>query len=463
VRLSKKILAYDFFVLGAFLLLALTGFPVPHVDDPYFAGTASWLARGHGLINPWLADWLVFYGTEELFQHIPFYFYILAGWYKLAGISTASTLLFYALINALAAMAAARVLRRMGFPEGVVWFHLLWMTFFAQGSGFRGDMVAVALFWLGLALMFEARRSFNVLGIVVLQVAVATWLPVLPFAAAFFVGWVFQKKKASPRFSDWNPLLITCGVTGLVVVLLIHLMIDGRWHEFMDQYIKHMASRRLPLWMVLPAFVGLAVSRYSWLFIFSLVLSSTVLFIRARHRKKAVIDSTLLWFLLAASASLGLAILYPFAIALAFYLLPVFCFSCLWVDGNKYGKEDWLLAVVLTFLALPQVYQYVSDWVAPPVSVSANIRDSADALAAEGKRLVFDEYAYRYVFDMMPDETSRAWFYLEPGMFAPDLSHWQEGDVWVVSEPYLCGGFAKVRGAQMVIYPEPDGQHLRPE
>jgi hypothetical protein len=432
------------------------GFPRPHVDDPYFAGTASWLAQGYGLRNPWIANWLSYYGSAILFQHIPFYFYLLAGWYQIAGISTDSTLLFYALINVITALSAAAVLRRVGFPSWAIWMHLAWLVFFAQGSGFRCDMVCLAFFWTGALLFLSENTLPFTCGCFLLGVAVSVWPPLSPFALAFGLGWVAQKGSGRDRWNCLRRCLYAGLFTGVIGLLVIHGMIGGDWSGFVEQYLKAAASRR-PDWdLLVLTFIGLAVSRYSWCLLLALILMATSLLLTFWYQKskKTVPCPLLLWSLCAGCGAVGLALLYPYAVSLAFYFVPIVWLAALWADALKQRGARLFFAVLFTALCLPQVYIFTRDLFSFSVNIPPGLRESVERQRVGAKRIVFDEYAYRLIFNMNPPQNSVAWFYLESGMFAPGASFCKEGDLWVVAESCLSGDLVNAHGSRLVIYPE---------
>lgn len=96
---------------GVAALYAARGMPWVNVDDLAFAGAGMDLAATGRLTNHLMRPWLAAFGTDQFFIQLPGAPYALAAWIKVAGVGTASFLVFQWLWYVLGVGALLRVTR----------------------------------------------------------------------------------------------------------------------------------------------------------------------------------------------------------------------------------------------------------------------------------------------------------------------------------------------------------------
>jgi hypothetical protein len=179
-------------VLGIF---ATRGLPLPHYDDMAFVGVAINLAREGTLENPFIADWQAhFFGTTKSYWYVPGYFYLLAFWLKIAGISTLSLLAFQWLFYAIGAVAFGALVRKYAVPEAICVLCALIVPWVLLRGGLRPDATGFALLFSGLAVL-DFSRLWKTLAGFLLVAGAALVCPhvIIPFVPLVWAEFVRQQ------------------------------------------------------------------------------------------------------------------------------------------------------------------------------------------------------------------------------------------------------------------------------
>lgn len=413
------------------VILWQAGFPAPHVDDLFFSGPGASIAAGEGLRNPWIEPWLSQFGSNAYFAQLPLHPYLLGGWLKIWGLSTASLLAFQCLAGWLACIFCAALLRKSGCPPWVVAAGCLAAAAFVLDKGLRTEPWA-AVFSLAAAwAWWRPGRVGWTLGVLAAVAGVVIHpfviVVVLPAAAiALFIRW-----RQAGRHEAFLCLAILAGVAlamlGLVVVLL-----DFRVAEFWDTFRSHARLRTPPggrrfasFWenatlgrepyLKGPALLALAVAMvFGW---------------RWGSRQRVA---------LAAAVLLGGLILGIFLYAghTPIWLWPVSVFFSLTIWSTVMLPRAQIVGSMLSVAALlwgilPQALKLAIVRPEPPEHYAA-IRAEIERLLPT--HLLVDETTARFVYDFDLPKGARDWLLTRQtgsGMIS-SLAAKPKGEVWSV-------------------------------
>lgn len=139
------------------LLVGLFALPLPANDSFFFDGAVAHLLDGGGYFNPSIARVFPISGTEHFCAYPPFYQAVLLGWMRLFGTSSLSSLWLHALLFALFALVAGRILRRLGASGAAL--NLAGLFLFGMTFHDRPDSVAHVTGALALLLWIRALES----------------------------------------------------------------------------------------------------------------------------------------------------------------------------------------------------------------------------------------------------------------------------------------------------------------
>lgn len=157
--LKKFILTVAIPIAAIWSILFLLGYPLPCIDDLFFTGAAINLSKGGEFTNPYLEAWNSALSSGKFYFQPPFHSYTLAGWLKIAGISTTSLRLFQYLCYNTFSLSCALLLRFYGFSRlTAICATVLFAAWHCNSNpyystGFRQDALGMAFLGLGLWLL----------------------------------------------------------------------------------------------------------------------------------------------------------------------------------------------------------------------------------------------------------------------------------------------------------------------
>jgi hypothetical protein len=131
------------------------GAPQPSGEDLFWIGPAIGLLRSGQLINPYTQPWIADFGTSYFYVHGPVYFYVLAGWFHIFGVSTVSILVLHWLCCVIAGVLLVLFLRRISVPAYVGFLAAI-LFIFCFGKDLRPEPLACALAF-GALLFWEPK------------------------------------------------------------------------------------------------------------------------------------------------------------------------------------------------------------------------------------------------------------------------------------------------------------------
>ncbi len=367
-------------LLAFWIFLIFRGFPFPNVDDCPYVGPALSLANGHGLTNPLLGQQGPFY------YYPPIYFYLLAGWLKLWGISAASVVLYYGIACWLTTWCVIRTFQITGL-ETTGWLTVLALVVYFTCVGLRPDVTSLLFLSLSLRCGISPRPRLRTLSPTLAILSIAT----LPGSLALALPWLIYLLKTDRKL--WRASVIG----GLGVAALVLLLVHGQGWELWEglQANSHLSRDHQLSWiaanwdkpqgliksafpvLVCALFVGVCARTRGLLWIDLLFILGTVLGLYA---------STM-----SISGQRSLAVVT--VVGAAYYLETG--------KPARPWKQILILAIVGVLVgAEPRHLLQGITTEKPSPQQAAQLRTEAEHL--HPSRLIIDEWSLRYVFDFQP-------------------------------------------------------------
>ncbi|MDQ8728050.1 hypothetical protein [Bradyrhizobium sp. LHD-71] len=213
--------------LAFWLSLIFAGLPAPFVDDMFYLGAGLELGRSGQLINPWLLGH--FPGTDHFIVYPPLFFYIVAAWTKILGVSTWALAALWAICSAIATTFFARFLER-AFGISIWWPVSQALLFGALAySGFRPEFVGFAFLFAGLYYVFYGQgRAVEAAGVFLLGLSVLAAPVLLGIVFAIAAVWLWHNRRDRRALVS---MLFAGVAAGAVMLGMTALMIEGQVAE----------------------------------------------------------------------------------------------------------------------------------------------------------------------------------------------------------------------------------------
>jgi hypothetical protein len=418
-------------LIGIFLtwlVLNRMGRPLPFVDDLFFTGTAINLVKHHAFQNPWVADWMQQFGTQQFYIQPPFHPIFLAVWLHIAGISTASVLAFTDFCGLLISGGIYMLLRQAGSRCSVALFGALVSASFILCYGLRHDADGLALVILASLCWTRNGYTWFFLGCIFGAMAPAT----APFQLTLVVPiGVWRLLRTTDGESFGSRLAIFAAATAFVFFLFL-VAIQGHLSSFWNVFHRVSASRTCPTGNHLKEYYdGIIVGR-EWLLqgpILVLLLGAVVLI--ALDKGIGGVRTVLLAFV----GSVGLGIwFYPW------YAAQYSLFAATLVTAyllSSSVRHDRLRRIMLSALLAIYLSHQLPDCIAACLMrpnnkhYLDNLR--ATAAAVPHGRIMVDQYAIRYVYGFNLPDNAVDWiqYHLAPPLNSR-VRDKPENDIWLV-------------------------------
>jgi hypothetical protein len=214
--------------LGLFwIAMALLGFPFPFLDDLFYTGTALNLAQGGGLENPLLEHFGPFY------FYPPGYAFFLAGWLKLFGISSAAIIVFHILLCWSVTWLVLEIFILVR-DEFLGWMVLATLLVYFSSVGLRADVAGFFFLCLSIRMGIAERLAWRRLS----PFWALSALLILPALVAIVVPWIIY------LLSKEKALWLPAGIGGLVTLLLLGLMLNWHFGDFINGFAQGVPGAR---------------------------------------------------------------------------------------------------------------------------------------------------------------------------------------------------------------------------
>uniref|UniRef100_UPI0030DDD447 hypothetical protein n=1 Tax=Argonema antarcticum TaxID=2942763 RepID=UPI0030DDD447 len=448
--LKNFILTVAIPIFALWSVLFLLGYPLPCIDDIFFTGAAINLAKGGELTNPYIEAWNSILSSGKFYFQPPFHSYTLAGWLKIAGISTASLRLFQYLCYNLFSLYCALILRFYGFPRlTAICTTILFAAWHCNpnpyySTGFRQDALGMAYLALGLWLLTRDKWWRYLIGFGFVESAVLT----SPITAAYAVSFAVAiplinfihgggiKNKNRTYFIKIVSSLVAATV---VVFTLFLLCINFDLQRFISDFILHASLRRTSTIQAIPIFINLITKYYGYI----VTLPSYFLFISLSivvFLKRYSIPNYLKILFIALQVGIIMnALLYASAIWFAFFFCWLGIVSILsiikWEPKMSMFPSVVTLIIYFSSQSLNIISLIEREYV--PESQYREIREAV--LAKPNRKYAIDEIAARFVFDYKLPKNTTSWTFMLPPVGADPISFKDKPtDVtWIVSPYFL--------------------------
>jgi hypothetical protein len=446
--------------------MIIAGAPRPTGNDLFWLGPAIGLLKTGQLINPYTQSWIAGFGVKYFYVQGPVYFYFVAAWLHLFGVSTVSITVIHWVFCIVSAACLVLFFWRTGIRA---YIGLLAGTLFALwfGREIRPEALACALAFAGLLLWelqditWRTSLAFFLMGLSILT---------YPFTLGFippFLLLLHLNSGVSLGINVGRRFVSLC-FAGVGVTALLALMVHGDIAQFLRVLLAHRNLRASGISDAVPKFWQYITQYKEWVLTapsFILFAGLAILVITGSisgQRNSKRLRNQMACF---ASAVLFGILLYPEnAIATG----EIFAFTCImsFVDGLTLERFPvlhgiaflagvFMIAGMQAPLLLSLIYQR------PPTS--ANIASVRAQLKNTRKRICIDGAVARYIFDYRLPVNAVSLGYGTAGrdceekhfaVYIHDASLKNEDDIWAASQAVFTinDGSSAIRGLPPEFY-----------
>lgn len=430
-----------------FAALWAVGFPLPHVDDIFYAAGGIELGRSGELACPPVREvMLALYGTERFYTLPPLHAYLLAPWTLLFGVSSASLRGFQVLGGLVVGLVLYGFVRRAGGGRLLGALAIAALLPILLGNGLRPEIAGMALLALGQVAMVHPTRAGVAAG-VFLTGASALCHPYNAAIATPFCLWQgVRLARAWRRGTGPAPVEVAGSLLlgGLAVAALFFAIIRGEVREFLHVFRTHLG--------LISAYAGqpgmlLACLGCGWEPILKAPLAvlavGTVLWaLGGDPRRGAGLRIPVVVF--GAFLGAGLAL---FPMRTAFYLQAAGVLLVTGVAARTFsGKVARALGITGWACVLVGSLPW---WMGAACFVVARPPVPADLLGTEvlgARRICVDAVAARYAFDYRLPPHARDWTNNRLPGEETTISSKPAGEVWLLGEANAAGFVSDYRG-----------------
>ncbi len=235
-------------IITLIILLISKGYPQPYCDDMYVIGAALNMVQGNGFENPYVSIWTDTFPTSKPFYFPPGFSYMLVGWLMVFGTGVGSMLAFQWLSLVIGAGSLTLLLRRWcGQELSVSLIGGLAFLLAFQLEGFRNEVTAYALAFLGLCICFYSDRILKFLGYFLIAFSGVVY-PTAPIIAIPVYLAVFRlnfSQDSVPFRNSWKAILheLPYALVAFCISFSVFLwMIQGDLSEFIRVFIINKES-----------------------------------------------------------------------------------------------------------------------------------------------------------------------------------------------------------------------------
>lgn len=412
------------FLLVITLVLLLKGYPLPHRDDLLFIGSPiNYCQTGH-FDNPFCSGFTAQFHTIKHFAYMPLQAFLLAGWMKILGVSTASLLSFQWLFYfiGMASLYFLSVQKFLLKRNAALLVCTAYLVIIVQ-MGLRPDACGFGFVLVGLCLL-DAKNTWGKFigftlcgfGFIASPLAFGLFLPIALF--------LFIQDKSSKFLSYFIASL--AGAT--ISISLLGIIINFEFVEFYRVFNEHVKIKGDEL-SSLFFFFQLITDKYELvlkfpLYLFSVLIGAFVVFKNRGLEQKITI--TLIGCILFS------ALLYTEKTA--YFSGLIMCWIILAVGfttfPNRFSQHIYLTICILLFgisqsaFFIPLILQK-SGIVLSKISVEMKTK--------KYKTIVADTEATRYIYDYKLPPNFLALNYYEAGFYPTSFADCKIDEIWLYS------------------------------
>jgi MFS family permease len=269
--------------------------------------------------------------------------------------------------------------------------------------------------------------------------AVLLWPVLLGFICPIFlvylgIHWRRLPGSQRPAWALRHFLALALG--GAAAFLAFLAMIGFEWSLFLHDFTRVASMRRPEGNSILQAFLGLSWARYNHVFLFSVLLLSIFSVYWALRPATILPPPTRLWVLETLAGCFLATLLYAVNTQLIYFFFWMAFFAVAADFVRLKARLELVLIALFSAGLWIQTFYSVKNLL--PYSIPETTK-AAEALKKHpSATVVFDEIAYRYLFDLQPPPESLAWLCLRPGPdLGASLADKKPDQIWVLAEKRL--------------------------
>ncbi|MFP4296911.1 MAG: ArnT family glycosyltransferase [Spirulinaceae cyanobacterium] len=441
MNLLKKDKQFWFFVIIPIILFWLgcyaLGLPFPQDDDLFFGGTAFNLAQSGEFVNPLIAQWSERTATH-FFVQPPFFFYILAGWLSIWGISTKSILTFKLLCYITFSISTALLLKHYKCSSLATYAIAICFATWALFVGVRHDILGMDFLAIGALFLTRDRPFYYFWGFSFLGASILTAPILLVYAipwglALIYCNWRTTKAR---KKAYWIERIIAWIAAFLLNLILFLWCINFRFSQFLDDLSWHSSFRRQSLGQAIPTAVWIWQMGYGKIIhgsLLILLLSTSLLWLWHWSSTPKTPKNIILLFWI--NLILNLLIYASTVVTIfRFFSWVIVILITSEVSLNKLTRKLLIVfAIVVFFLNNSMALVTLA------LTQKTNPNDYAEILEYveqnPEKNYVIDGIAARFVFNYQFPKNTISWIGSVPAplLWPTSLDDKTENEVWIIS------------------------------
>ena len=441
----KKIYPHGIF-LTVCILLWIGDYPKPTVDDSAFIDAPINMVLHGKNEAPSLVRILEPYGSKRFDIQMPIYPYVLAGWFKLFGVSSNSLLGYHAFFNFIYGMCFFQFLVLFGVGRILGIFMVLVSITLLLLNGARPELLSYVAIFGGGILLNKDRLITYFWGYFLIGLSVLLSPSVLPLSCA--IGFIVPFKNYLICSQEWTMakifkiVLVVFLAAGMLFILFL-FTINLQLSSFLEPFMRNAKSRPIALTFKGFYYYIKWITEY-WEFvktfpIFIGAVGGAIIFIRRKYRNYAEPLNILVFALI---ILMPVQMYFrPFHVMNGFYnwmVLFLVVFSFQHTKWRRWFFICFLVSLYGLHMHWLILYEIKSEKLDPEHLEEIRIKvENTD------KTVVLDIYTLRYALDYQVPKGSIAFMYVSPlPGHEPAAEKIKREEVWFMSE-YRAGYYLR--------------------
>jgi hypothetical protein len=441
IRFKKRVTILICLLFSTVIVqLIMLGYPLPHIDDLIFIGTAFNYAQTGNLENPYCVGFLSQFGTIKHYYYMPGQAFLLGTYLKSIGISALKVLIFqwfFILIGIGSTYLVSNNILKLKTNTSIISAFIFFVIFIQ--TGLRPDALGFSLVLLGLFLFNNKNLFLKFIGIFLAGYGCFS----APLASGIFIPFFIYLLILQKKYQRiWH---LTLAILALILILVLFgFIIEFKFQEFVSVFLLHkdfLGSERASF----IHFIWLITENYQKVIKFPLYLLSFVLLILSlisKHNLHIIKNNILLVCCIGLSA-----VLYTEKTA-----LHIGVFLCWWIiisytETLKNSKlKVCYICMITTFFFINQSSLIISSIFQTNFSDYYRKEALKKPNSINCENIIFDSEAARYIYDYNLPKKSLSLNFFSKTFSPKSTSQYKKGTVWLLSASLAIRNNLKICG-----------------